>query len=97
MVNISVEVRCRLSSPQRVREVMPTASSVDQALSCIPFLDASERDNLKEELPAYIARVAKDFDPLEWLKLNAPYWSAAAKKYYWSSHLLLPQRECFRY
>lgn len=64
----------------------PTASSVDQALSCIPFLDASERDKLKEELPTYIARVAdvdKDFDPLEWWKLNAPmlpYWSAAAKK-----------------
>ena len=70
----------------RVREMKPTASSVDQALSCIPFLDASERDKLKEELPAYIARVAdvdKDFDPLEWWKLNAPilpYWSAAAKK-----------------
>ena len=85
-VSLAIFKTCRLFSPQRVREMKPTASSVDQALSCIPFLDASERDKLKEELPTYIARVAdvdKDFDPLEWWKLNAPmlpYWSAAAKK-----------------
>ena len=37
--------------------------------------DASKRDQLKEELPAYTAKVSdvnKDFDPLEWWKFNAP-------------------------
>ena len=46
----------------------PNAVSLDQSLSCIPFLDVAERDKLKEELPAYLAQVAdvdKDFDPLE--------------------------------
>ena len=44
---------------KHMRNETYSALSVDQALSCIPpFLDASERDKLKEELPAYIAQVA---------------------------------------
>ena len=64
----------------------PTAASVDQCLSCVPFFDANERERLKAELPTYLAEVSdihRDFDQLEWWKLHAstlPNWSAAAKK-----------------
>ena len=77
---------CRLFSPQRVREIKPTASSLDQSLTCLPFLSASERESLKEELPTYLARVNslhEEFDPLDWWKSNTsvlPNWSAIAKK-----------------
>lgn len=77
---------CRLFSPHRVRELNPTASSLDQTLSCIPFFNDDERASLKEELPTYLARVAdldKEFDPVEWWKINATtlqHWSIAAQK-----------------
>lgn len=29
---------CRLFSPPRVQEIKPTASSLDQSLTCLPFL-----------------------------------------------------------
>ena len=60
--------------------------SIDQSLTCVPFFGASELGKLKEELPAYLARVAdiaQDLDPLEWWKLNTsslPNWSLAARK-----------------
>ena len=77
---------CRLFSPHRVRDIKPTASSLDQSLTCLPFLGASERESLKEELPAYLARVNglhEDVDPLDWWKRNTsalPNWSTVAKK-----------------
>ena len=67
---------CWLFSPQKVRKMNPTAASVDESLSCIPFFDANERDKLKEELhtsldsrplPTYLAEAAdidRDFDQL---------------------------------
>ena len=64
----------------------PNASTIDQSLSCIPFIDGTERDKLKDELPAYLARSAdvdKGFDALEWWKSNAsslPNWSSAARR-----------------
>ena len=64
----------------------PTASLLDQALTCVPFLDAGELGGLKAELPAYLARVYDlhlEFDPLEWWKQKAlvlPRWSSAARK-----------------
>ena len=64
----------------------PTASMLDQALTCVPFLDAGELGGLKAELPSYLARVSdhhQKFDPLEWWKQNAPVlprWSSAARK-----------------
>ena len=76
----------RLFSLQRVWEMKPTASSLDQSLSCLPFLDADELERLKSELPAYLARVCDldpAFNPLEWWKQNAPVLpslSSAAKK-----------------
>ena len=77
---------CRLFSPRKVHEMNPTAASVDEYLSCIPFFDANEREKLKEELPTYLAEavdIDRDFDQLQWWKLHAatlPNWSAAAKK-----------------
>ena len=48
-VPLAVFKSCRLFSPQKVREMKPTALSLDQSLSCIPFLDVAERDKSKEE------------------------------------------------
>ena len=85
-MSLAIFKGCRLFSPQKVREMKPTAQSLDESLSCIPFIDAAEREGLKEELPTYLARVAdidKMFDQLEWWKLNSstlPNWSTAAKK-----------------
>ena len=85
-VPLAVFKGCRLFSPQRVREMKPTGSLLDQSLSCLPFLDADELERLESELPAYLAQVCDldpDFNPLEWWKQNAPVlpsWSSAAKK-----------------
>ena len=77
---------CRLFSLHRVQEIKLTASSSDQSLACLPFISATERESLKEELPAYLAWVNdlhKDFSPLDWWKTNAsvlPNWSSIARE-----------------
>ena len=64
----------------------PTATSLDQSLSTVPFISQAEIDNLKKELPDYIARVAdlsEEFDPVKWWSLNSttlPHWSTYARK-----------------
>ena len=63
-----LNLKRRLFSPHRVREMKPTASLLDQDLTCVPFLDADELGGLKAELPAYLAGVSdlhQEFDPLE--------------------------------
>ena len=77
---------CRLFSPHKVREITPTALTLDQDLACIPFFDSSEREGLKNELPTYLSKVAdvdEGYNPLEWWKSNTtalPCWSLAACK-----------------
>ena len=84
--SLAVFKACRLFIPQKVREMKPTASFIDESLSVVPFLDTNEREKLKIELPAYLARVAdidNDINPLEWWKRNSttlPYFSSTAKK-----------------
>ena len=76
---------CRLFSPHKIREMNPTALSLDQDLASIPFFNNTERAGLKDELPTYLSKVADlddGYDPLEWWKSNAsalPCWSRAAK------------------
>ena len=73
-------------SPQRVHVMQPNASTIDQELRTIPFLNSQLLDGLNSELPAYLARAAdtdQQFDILEWWMRNAPdlpNWSGAAKK-----------------
>ena len=77
---------CRLFLPRKVREINPTSLSLDQDLACLPFVDNTDRENLKEELPTYLSKVTDlddVYDPLEWWKCNAsalPHWSQAAQK-----------------
>ena len=64
----------------------PTASSLDQSSSVVPFIDQAEIEELKKELPDYLARttdLSEEFNPVEWWKLNSttlPHWSNCAKK-----------------
>ena len=66
--------------------MLPNASTIDQALNTISFLNTQQLDGLKSELPAYLTWAAdtdQQFDILEWWKRNAsdlPNWSATAKK-----------------
>ena len=71
----------RLKSPTSVR---PRKTKTNDPPGGKP--SASERESLKGELPAYLARVNslhEEFDPLDWWKNNSsvlPYWSIIAKK-----------------
>ena len=85
-VPLEIFKACRLFSPQKVVTMSPTASSLDQSLSKVPFISEAEIEDLKKELPDYLARaadVSEEFDPLDWWKRNSstlPHWSACAKK-----------------
>lgn len=75
----------RLVSPQKMVEIQPSAQDID-AMKCFPFLKGTVIDNLKQELPVYLAK-AEDLDeaadPLQWWKRHSedlPYWSTAAEK-----------------
>ena len=71
-------------SPSRIYEIQPTTNDID-GLSSFPFLDNTTVDNLKSELPYYMAAaggVATTIDVLEWWKgheRELPRWSAAFK------------------
>ena len=71
-------------SPSRIYEIQPTTNDID-GLSSFPFLDNITVDNLKSELPYYMAAaggVATTIDVLEWWKgheRELPHWSAAFK------------------
>jgi len=40
-----------------VAAMNPTASSLDQSLFVVPFIDQAETEELKKELPDYLARI----------------------------------------
>ena len=68
-----------------VCSLKPNASDLNQ-LACISFINSQSIEELKSELPKYMAR-AKDIDkevcPLNWWKQNQddlPVWSREAKK-----------------
>ena len=76
----------RLFSPSKVNDIQPSAADVD-TLTSIPALNKPNMIiELKEELPAYVARaadVSPTIDELEWWQRNEallPKWSLAAKK-----------------
>ena len=85
-VPLEIFKACRLFSPQQVGTMRPTAISLDQSLSTVPFITQAEIEDLKKELPDYLARVAdlsEGFDPVEWWKLHSttlPHWSTCARK-----------------
>ena len=74
------------SESEHEEAMSPTASSLDQSLSVVPFIDQAEIEELKKELPDYLARttdLSEEFNPIEWWKLNSttlPHWSNCAKK-----------------
>ena len=75
----------RLVSPQKIVEIQPNAQDKD-AMKCFPFLKGTLIDNLKQELPVYLAK-AENFDeaadPLQWwmrYSKDLPYWSTPAEK-----------------
>ena len=76
----------RFFSPQKIHDIQPTAASVD-TLQAFPFFGSREDiEQLKSELPAYIAKSAdvdSSIDLLQWWQRNAstlPHWAAAARK-----------------
>lgn len=74
----------RLIWPQKMAEMQPNSQDID-AMQAFPFLKGTTLVNLKQELPAYLAKAAdldQDADPLHWWKKHSndlPSWSAAAK------------------
>ena len=76
----------RYFSPSKLNEFQPSASDID-LLRTIPFLsDQTTIENLKKELPIYLAKaadVALSMNALEWWEQNEhelPSWSSAARK-----------------
>ena len=76
----------RFFSPQKMRDIQPDADVID-TLKTFPFLNSPTNLNeLKEELPMYLAKVT-DLNPkiecLDWWKENEhslPCWAHAARK-----------------
>ena len=75
----------RFFSPMKISELKPAASDLD-ALDCLPFLDSVAINNLKCELPVYIAAVedvSDSIDPIRWWKIHQeqlPQWASACKR-----------------
>ena len=76
----------RLFLPHKVDEMKPDASAID-TLKAFPFLDnITVLNELKQELPTYLAKaadVSATIEPLVWWKNHSgdlPHWSAAACK-----------------
>ena len=83
---LSIFKAVRLFSPHLVNAMKPETSAVDQ-LTAIPFVKTSVIEELKSELPLYMAH-AKDVDnsfcPLVWWKQKSdhlPAWSKEARRY----------------
>ena len=53
----------RLVSPQKMVEIQPNAQDKD-AMKCFPFLKGTVIDNLKQELPVYLAKAENLMKPL---------------------------------
>ena len=59
IVPLEIFKACRLFSPQQVGTMRPTAASLDQTLSTtVPFITQTDIEDLKKELPHYLARIA---------------------------------------
>ena len=73
-------------SPHKAHLLQPDAVMLDESLCSIPFFSSEVVNQLKEELPAYLARAADsstEISILDWWKRNAndlPYWADATKK-----------------
>ena len=72
-------------SPIKISELKPVAADLD-ALCCLPFLDAAAINNLKCELPVYLAAVedvSDSIDPMWWWKTHQdqlPHWASVCKR-----------------
>lgn len=75
----------RLLDPRKVRDMVPTLDAVDD-LQAFPFIGGAEIEQMKAELPRYIAAcedVADVCDPLVWWKNHSddhPTWSTIFRK-----------------
>lgn len=75
----------RLFSPQKIQEIQPYFMAVDTLLA-FPFFDQCTIDNLKAELPNYMAAVediCPTYDPMEFGKTHErslSSWSQATQK-----------------
>ena len=75
----------RVFNPHKIVMLKPDVSHVN-ALQVVPFFKDDELENLKAELPSYVAKadgISDELAALEWWKLNAtdlPLWSNAVKK-----------------
>ena len=71
-------------SPSRISALQPTTTDID-TLCCFPFFDTSKVDELKSELPYFMAAaggVSSVVNVLEWWKgheQELPHWAAAFK------------------
>ena len=87
--SIQVFRAAQLFNPRFVKGSRPVAEDVD-LIKTVPFLNEDNMIPLKDELPAYLVRVANipdEFDTLagtwRWWKSNAaelPAWSSAVRK-----------------
>ena len=75
----------RVFNPHKIPVLKPDVSHVN-ALQVVPFFKDDELENLKAELPSYVAKaddISSELAALEFWKLNAtdfPLWSSAVKK-----------------
>ena len=83
-VAVSAFKFARFFSPAKVVELLPTGNDLDK-LRIFPFLNSNIIDQLKLELPKYMA-AAEDISPtvdtIVWWKRHAndlPHWSKACK------------------
>lgn len=80
----------RYFSPIRFSELKPTSTDID-SLNIFPFIDAALLDQLKQELPIYLAAaegISSDVQVMDWWKIHEneiSTWSTACK------HILLVQ------
>ena len=83
--SIAVFKAARVFNPKKAVEMQPDAATLD-CLAVMPFLDTVTLQNLKTELPLYLAKAADispDYDPIQWWKMTStalPFWSAAVRK-----------------
>jgi hypothetical protein len=74
----------RLLYPPKAYSMQPSVADVD-SLKCFPFVYMEIIEQLKTELPTYLAKCAdtgENFSAMTWSKLNCselPFWSATAR------------------
>ena len=74
-----------LFSPIKISELKPAAADLED-LKCLPFVDSAVINNLKHELPTYIAvveDVPDSINPIWWWKIHEnqlPQWASACKQ-----------------